>query len=363
MVSLRPAGRCAGQAAVLSLALVLSGCATEPTVGRADGRFERCDDAEAMRAFERARSLADEGRQAEALVSARQALEACPDFVPAHLIYQDAGLELGGADEAGMRSYYAGLVDDGASPLLPYLLARIGDEMSEQLPLLDLALRRDDTFTYAYVLKAEMYRELNRTAEALGMLQRAVSASPAAADARIGLAEVLQSLGRSVEAAPHYAAYIELEPEDDLARRRYLELLVYGLGRLDEAEALAKDLLERNPRDAVILMDCAAIAWRRGQFDQAVKLYHDVLTVDPSNDRAVLNLGNLYFDAMAGDDEARRREYWPKARAAYRYLIELRRAEGLFDLLDYYVGVHYRLDRITALLGPAPERLPTRADF
>ena len=110
-------------------------------------------------------------------------------------------------------------------------------------------------------------------------------------------------------------------------------------------------------------MDQAAGAWLLGQVRQSIDLYHRVLELDPSRARAVLNLGNLYYDVLGGGTEEGRREFWPKARSAYRYYLQMNQAEGLYDLFDQKFAVPYRLKEIAVLLGPPGERQPTMADF
>ncbi len=348
--------------AEVCVALALAACQAGPGIGPANESFERCGDPAGREAFDRAAALLERDRVAEAVPLLVQTVEACPQFVPGHLAYQDRAREVGGEVEAAMRAYYEALEDTPPSPVVPYLRARLLEEAAEALPWLQVALDRDETFYFAHLEKARIMRSINRTTDALQSLQCAVAARPDCPHGNLHLAEVLVSLGRAREAAPHYKKYVELRPDDGDARRAYLNLLVYSVGDLDEARKIAEGLSVEDDADVAVIMDQAAIAWKRGDFAGAQTLYHRVLEIDPTRDRAVLNLANLYYDGF-GSETDQRPEYWPKARAAYRYFIEMRRAEGLFDVLDYHIGVPYRLEQITALLGEAPPRAPTLQDF
>ncbi|MCA8943022.1 MAG: tetratricopeptide repeat protein [Planctomycetes bacterium] len=348
-------------AAVASVVALL-GCQSGPSVEPAKPEFEACDDAEALAAYQHARALVGQRRFLPAVPLLRRVVEACPEFVPGHVLYQDAAMEVGVEIEASMRGYYSSLPDDGRSPIVPYVRSRLTEEPSEKIPELDEAIARDRSFHLAYLDKAIALRAIGRTSEALDMLQHAVAAQPTCAAANKELAEVLAGLGRAEEAASRYAAYLALEPNDLPAKRAYVRLLVYSLGRLDQAEPWLADMLANDPNDVEALMDRAAIAWQRRRFDEASDHYHRVLAIDPGNSRAVLNLGNLYFDGF-GAAESARPEYWPKAQAAYRYFLTMTEARDLHDTLDLHVFVPSRLERIARDVGPAPDQKPRLEDF
>ena len=340
-----------------------TGCASGPAVGRADERFERCSDPAAQEAYDRAEALAQRGRQAESIQYYRTVVSTCVDYLPAHVRYQDVALALGGVAEQDMRVFYAQRADQSGSPVQPYLVSRLVDDDADRLPLLAMAIERDRSFFRAYLDRAMIYKDINRIEVALDNLDRAVATNCNDPVANRELAEVLYGLGRGEEAASYFESYFELRPDDLEAKRRYLGLLTYSLGRLDAAADVALELLQYDDKDAAVRMDVAAIRWQRGDFEGARAEYHRVLDLDPTMDRAVLNLGNLYYEALPAGTEEGRREFWPKARAAYRYFVGLRQAEGLYDVLDAHVGVPYRLQQIEALLGPGPEQEPGLDDF
>ena len=349
------AGSCA---AVCSLLLV--GC---QGIGPSSEHFEVCQDRLAAAAYQRARVHLDAGDFAAALPLLRQAIATCPDFVTGHELYQDSAAKVGEDADAEMRAFYAQREDQPDSPLLPYLRARLSDNNRDRFELLDQATRRDGSFFRAYLAKAQIYRPLRRTDRALDELRKAILARPKDPKANLAIAEVLAQLGRYREAARHYQVLARRSPGSQSVKKDYLALLIYQLGELESAEKIVEDLLAFDDLDVDALMDKAAIAWLRQEFAAALQLYQQVLQIDESQSEAVLNIANLYFQGLAGEAEAGKREYWPKARLAYVYYLDHFRSATGFDQLDRWLGVPVRLREINTLLGEEKGLNPRVGDF
>ena len=76
------------------------------------------------------------------------------------------------------------------------------------------------------------------------------------------------------------------------------ELRGYGLtqaGRLDEAEAAYRFLLEVDPKSASACADLGVLAERRGRLEEAEEWYRRAVAVDPSRAESYYNLGALYW--------------------------------------------------------------------
>ena len=63
-------------------------------------------------------------------------------------------------------------------------------------------------------------------------------------------------------------------------------------------------LLKKHPGDLELLMELAAIHWRLSRLDDAIDIYREVLSREPKNAVATLNLGDLYFDWKSQGDAA-----------------------------------------------------------
>ena len=331
-------------------------------------RYESCDDPAGALALEQAKAMLATDRAGEALPLLREVLGVCPEHVPTHVLYQDTSRALGGEPLAEMQAYYRDLPGEPPSSVVQYMRARLLEHDATRLVALNTLLDRDPGFYNAHFSKARLLRSVEQRARSVQSFRDALEVNGELLEARLELAEVLVELRRFREAEPHYQRYVRGKPEDWGARRAYVRLLLYDLGQAKEAEEHVAALLRVNPDDPELVMDRAALAWRsassheeplekRRRFEEAETLYRQVLERDPTRARALLNLANLYYDAMSQTDLDRRR-YWPMARETYRSYLRLGRPEGAMDLFDYYFAVPDRLTRIETFLGTEGGRWP-----
>lgn len=339
-----------------------------------DPRWDRCDDQAGLQATRGARALLRKGDATQALPLARRGVEACADYVPAHLAYQDAALAIasGVAAEppatARMRAYYADLQDDGRSPLVPFFQARLHRAARREADcqrLLAEALQRDHRFYYAHLERGLMWWGVKKPAQALRALEAALALRPALAPAWRSLAEVQVALSRPEDAANAYRKYLEFVPEDEGAMRALAELYVYQVdGGLGEAERLLTYLRRAHPDDLDLQMHEAALRWQKGETGRAQELYRAVLQRAPTRARAALNLANLYYEAGRRVQGDARAQSWRRARRAYDYFRSLDGGDDAYDWWDMNLAAPRRLKEIDALLGPRTLRgIPRVSDL
>lgn len=285
-----------------------------------------------------------------------------------HLRYQDAALALPAsqgqaADEsAKMRRFYQALVDDGQSPVTPFLQARLQRLDRREGParaLLEEALRRSPGYYEAQYELGLMWRGVENLAKASKWFRIAAKTAPRRASSHLALAEVASELGQWAEAAREYRRYLQIESDDSAVKRAYLSILLYRVdGDLDEMETLVNDLWKSGSEDLGLQMDRAAVFWKRGRIQPAIDNYRAVIKRDPKRARAVLNLGNLFYDtglknAVGGPE---RRFALGKARKAYRYFRALGSSDDAFDWFDLELAVRVRLAAIEKELGKASSK-------
>ena len=339
--------------AALAASLAASCSSLESGPPPAGDRFERCGDPAATAARERANTLIADGELRAAQPFLSHVVELCPDDVQAHLLRLEVARSLGAAAIAELgREYEA--ATDRSSPIPPFMRAQIAEYEATRQELLQESLRRDPSFYFAYLELGRQQRRFDRPQQALGFLRDALRARPQCVQARLELGEVLVELGRYNEAELEYDNYRRARPDDRAAAKAHLRLLIYDLDRSAAARPIVEQLLREDPDDLDAIMDLAAIEWKQARPQLASSLYHRVLQADPFQANAVLNLGNLHFEVLAAGDEDVKRAAWARARNAYRYYLNMRRAESLYDLWDYYLTLPYRLKEIDAFLGPAP---------
>ena len=344
------------------------GCpSTQPLVPRTiDDRYEVCENPTAVAAWGRAQELLRGGQQAQAIELLRQCVDLCAGNVWYHIAYQDTAFALPRVEVGGefvevpatvaMRRLYAELEDDGESPLPPYLRARL-ERMDQREAtceqLLEEALRRAPAFYFAMYESGLKWRGVDRPGLAAAELERAVRSRPQFLEARRALAEVYVELGEWPGAIRHYELYLAERPDDYPVLREYLALIVYQVdGREEEAGELVDKLIARHPQDLTLQMDRAAISWQLGDLGTAAQTYKSVVQQDHEDARAVLNLGNLYYEMGMQATDQERRERWEKARTAYRYFLSLGESADFHDLFDLHFNVPYRLSELQREVGP-----------
>lgn len=345
------AAKAASWFGLLVLALAM-GCQTGPVrIDNAiDPRIYRtCQDPEGKAAWAAAQQALEQQDDAGALASLRLCIERCPKFVPAHLAYQDAARRLGGDALRAMQACYLSAPDNTAT-VPAYMRARLADTSYAQSNALAAILARDPSFAWAHVSLARVTRRQGRLLQAVDMFASAIVYDPQMYEAHLERAQVLAELGREQEAAVDYRAYLRGVPDDEEATHAYVSLLLYRLGRIDEALALLDQLEAKQPGSPVLRMDRAAALWRAERPREAVEAYLAVLAEQPHYARAALNIGLLYYEVLPHDD-ASRRLFWPKARAAFRLFLQLTQPTDGHEQFERTLAVPYRQQVIDELLG------------
>lgn len=301
------------------------------------------------------------GHDAEALPLLREIVERAPAFVPGHLRYQDIAQGLGGAAATAMRAFYRDHAEPG--PAIAYAQARLLGTPFEQFEAVRRIEKKQPEFYWASLSIARLQRARGQSGDAAAAYRQVLAQRGDQLEAHLELAETLIELGLDAEAATHYENYLRGAPQDAVAMRAYVALLVYRLNRAADAMPWIERLLARDPRDEGVLMDRAAATWRRGQPREALAAYLQILEQRPTNARAALNIGYLYYDALAAD-AAGRRTFWPKARAAFRLYLQTVRPEEGMDHLEQQLAVPFRLQEIAREVGPDdPTRVVTVQDL
>lgn len=347
-----------------ALAALPGGCSAgpgvvQPRAERQDpARFEECRDPDGKAAYEAAMVQLQAGNDGEALPLLRRVVERCPEHVPAHALYQDTALHLGGEAAAAMRSYYEALADRAESPVPAFAKARLLDSNYLRSTAVDALLQRHPDFAYGYLAQGRLNRSRAQLGEAVTSLQRALELHPQLLEAHLELAENLVELGRTKEARLPYENYLRGAPNDRATIREFVQLLLYRLDDPGAARPWIDRLLADDPQDEAARMDLAAAEWRSGQPEAALRGYLDVLAQRPDNARAALNIGYLHYGELDRGGAARA-EHWPKARKAFLLFLQLVRPEDGHDYFEKVLAVPYRIKEIDKELGPGDGAVPS----
>lgn len=342
-----------GRTALVFVAVSLAACQSAPPGA---GPQDAAPPPGVADAYQRA-VLAARGNQfAGALEAVRQVVDRAPDWLPGHWLHQDVARQLGGAAEQAMRDFYAGFRP--RTPLVESLCrARLLPTAYERDRALRAVLAQHPGSAFAHQSLARNLHAEGRFLAAADAYEQALRADPKRFDARRERAEVLVEIGRWDEAAAEFQTYLDAVPEDDPARRALTTLLLYRLGRLDQAKRNLDVLEARLPDDIDLWMDRAAALWLGGEPLRALAKYRAVLERRPDTPRALWNVGLLYFEEL-GKQPAARARYWPAARAAFTLFLQGPLPQDGFDQFERAVAVPVRLQRIQQVLGPAPAEPP-----
>jgi len=355
-----------GRASLVTALLVIAGaCATGARGGGAGidpRRYDLGQDPVGTSAWQRASGSLRTGDDVGAIPELLQLVRACPDFVRGHLAYQDAATRLGGAVRQAMVDHYTALpLREG--PVAAYCRARLLDTDYAQDNALAAILVEHPSFAWAHLSRARVSRQRGRLLPSLDMYSAALVHDAKLFEARLERAQVLVELGRDMEAVREYRDYLDQRADDVTAIRDFVTLLLYRVGRTDEATPWLAQLEARLPGDVTVRMDRAAVSWRERQHRAAVDAYVAILRDDPGQVRAALNIGLLLYEVVPTDAEADRRRYWPAARAAFRWFLDRGRPADGHGAVERTLGVPFRLQRIAELLGPETPQPPRLDDL
>jgi Flp pilus assembly protein TadD len=153
------------------------------------------------------------------------------------------------------------------------------------------ALLSDPRDAEAHAGIGKLHLNAGRYADAVDVLRRASEMAPTNSETRYAFATALERVGRTQEAAQHFAR-VEQEQRQLLADRR---------------RSLSSDLLKEE----------AALRATEGRFETAIGLYEKALTLaaDPA---VYAKLADLYAQVGRTQDAARARAIYEKARQGDR---------------------------------------------
>jgi len=243
------------------------------------------------------------GRVEEACKRYREAVQAAPGYVKAHLNL-GIGLEAAGATESAIQSYEAALAIDSSDPFAAYNLGRL---------------------RYTHGLPAEAER----------LLRQALQNRPQFPEAQVVLSRVLESQGNLSAAAAALETAMRLRPDDFGALYLYAGVL-WKLNRLDEAQGALKRAIAIDPENADANYTLATLLLVRGEPADAERLLRAVLMRDPHSVDAHARLFEVYesrgdLPAAAAEMEAVLKERPDWADALYNYGCVLKKLVRLTD--------------------------------
>ena len=141
---------------------------------------------------------------------------------------------------------------------------------------------------------AQAYFMEGRLDEALATIDQRTQVEEGCAH-RCARANILLRLGRFEEAVTEAEATLDAEPEHWHSFEQIIRGLV-GLGRLPDAEARARDLVQQAPAEADALVIAAKFEWSQGRVGRGLEYADRALEVDADHEEARELRGLLLFE-------------------------------------------------------------------
>lgn len=185
--------------------------------------------------------------------------------------------------------------------ILGLLGAALGDlrrfDEAEQLlhKVIDLA----PTFAKPYEDLGTLLMQQRKAEQALPLLEKAVRLDPALEEAHFQLGKALAQLGRGKEADAAFERAFALSPQ-----RRMMALAAehHQAGRLQEAEQLCRQVLQKDPAHVDALRLLGLIAASSGDLDDAEHLLRQALASAPDHVPALFELGRVLKELERPED-------------------------------------------------------------
>jgi tetratricopeptide (TPR) repeat protein len=173
------------------------------------------------------------------------------------------------------------------------------DAKAEAVALCRQAIARDPGDVNFVALLGAILLRMDENEEALQVLQRAVSIAPGYPKAQEDLGTVLLNMKRHEEAAKHLLKASQLDDKNADALFK-LGGALKAIGRIDDAEQAFKRSIELSPEKGKLAQAAKLLAQRK--FREAEKIAKQLLQENPRDINAAILLARIAMDAGCYDD-------------------------------------------------------------
>jgi len=128
--------------------------------------------------------------------------------------------------------------------------------------------------------------------QAIDLYRQAIQRKPKLKEAHYRLGQIYVERKMFEEAISEFKTARDLKYPEAVTE---LAVTYHKAGKLDEAEALIKELLVKKPNDVDLKYRLGKVYLDKGQLNEAGEIFRQVLQMDPNNASAHNGLANLYF--------------------------------------------------------------------
>lgn len=268
-----------------TLLLVTTLLAAVPAAGSDDGQTLEAK----LVAIE---DLRRSGKFEDAVVCARELVDAHPGNLPAHVAYQDLQIALGKGDEL-VQTYRRASKAPDAGADDQYLLARLLHGR-DAVRSYRAALKESPDHFWALCGLGSELTSMGKLDDAAATLERAAELDQKSAVPCNLLGRLAERQGAAGLAEKHYRKAIELDPDLTLARVN-LGVLLVGLERRDEARKTLTAAAERAPADPMPLLGLGVAAQSAGDNEGAAGWFEKATQLDTNSVTSLNLLANAYI--------------------------------------------------------------------
>jgi tetratricopeptide (TPR) repeat protein len=228
------------------------------------------------------RSLIGEQRYQEAVAELKKAIELDPKNLHAYIELARAQVFAKDPASAEATLKHALTVE----PRSPEILVALGDfyvttgkpDQAEIIykQVLDIAPDNDDI----YLRLADFYQRSGKWAEVEAALQKLAARKPQNETPHILLGDFFTWLGQPDKALASYQHATAANPNSIIARGKLISHYI-DTGKISEAEAKVKDILDKNDKDLMGRFFDARIRLAKGKTDEAISLLQGVVKDEP----------------------------------------------------------------------------------
>ena len=180
------------------------------------------------------------------------------------------------------------------------------NDFNTALEITEKILQQDPLFTRAYILRGNIYRNINRDIEAVENFQKALELEPHNVSLKINYARTLGQKG-DVEEARRVCE--ELLKDESVANNPVLQSRIGIVLAEIRADDLAFDLLfkaaQTDQAEADTWNYLGIVYFRQKQYEKAIQAYRKSIEMEPMISKTHNNLGTLYL-SMFLEDKSRR---------------------------------------------------------
>jgi tetratricopeptide (TPR) repeat protein len=170
-----------------------------------------------------------------------------------------------------------------------------GGRIDRAIGVIEAALSHDPVNVDYFLYLGSFYEELERYSDALDALKRGLAIDDKNSKLHFRMGVVYDKMGQKEASITAMKTVVRLKP-DNAEALNYLGYTYADMGiNLDEAEALIQSALQIKPDDGYITDSLGWVYFKRGQYQDALKLLNKAVQLVPEDPVILEHLGDVYL--------------------------------------------------------------------